>query len=361
MSRMISRAIKDRAFKLWLQGYAYRDIRDRTGMSLGATNQMVAEAKGRVPDVEELRQLNIMLRKSDASFYDAVRGAKLLDMLNRHGVSLETLPSYIQLSEKISSERGVEAEGFIEASIRLTGLEAKTGKSYEEVVKDFEERMKRIEDLETREKSVQEENRKLVETKARLEGEIREAGEKLSSTHQELNKAVSTQERLRKIGLEKVSDLARFVEDYELLGFDANVIRKLAEWRKSLVETGVDPDELEMFIREKGSLGVQVSKLRATVKRMRTMIDVQEKRKKALVNENLSLFLVSKIHESKKASLPCRRCGWPISTSLERREDYRSMIERGLGLSVWCPSCGCQNLFDPREVIFNIGWLVLPS
>jgi len=116
-----------------------------------------------------------------------------------------------------------------------------------------------------------------------------------------------------------------------------------------------------MFIKEKGSLESQVSKLRAAAKGLRSMVDLLEKRKKDLVNENFSLFLVSKIYESKKASLPCRRCGWPVSTGLDTKENYKSMIERGFGLSVWCPSCGYQNWFDPREVIFNIGWVVLPT
>ena len=86
--------------------------------------------------------------------------------MNELGVSLDRLESFIKLSERISSERGVETERFVNASVKLMGLEAKTGKSYEEVVKDFEERMKRIEDSEARAKSVQEENRKLVEVKA---------------------------------------------------------------------------------------------------------------------------------------------------------------------------------------------------
>jgi hypothetical protein len=135
MSRKIPTATKDWAFRLWLQSHAYREIHSRTDMSLGAINQMVAEARAKISSIEELRELNIVLRKDGASVHDAVRGAKLLDVLNERGVGLDTLHSYIELSNRMSSERGVEAERFIEASVKLTGLEVKTGKSYEEVLK----------------------------------------------------------------------------------------------------------------------------------------------------------------------------------------------------------------------------------
>jgi hypothetical protein len=123
MSRKIPTATKDGAFRLWLQGHAYREIHNGTGMSLGAINQMVAEARGKIPNIEELRQLNNMLRKSDASVHDAVRGAKLLDVLNERGVGLDTLHSYIELSDRISSERGVEAERFVQSAMKLMKLE----------------------------------------------------------------------------------------------------------------------------------------------------------------------------------------------------------------------------------------------
>ena len=361
MSRKIPTATKDGAFRLWLQGLAYREIHNRTGMSLGAINQMVAEARAKIPNIEELRELNVMLRKSDASVYDVVRGAKLLDVLNERGVGLDTLHSYIELSDRISSERGVEAQKFIDAGMRLVGLEVKTGKNYEQVLKDFEERTKQIEVLDAKAKDIREQIQGLMEMKNRLEGEIGEAKEKLNSTIQEMNQAIGTRERLRKIGLEKISQVTRFIEDFEQLKFDADTVRELAEWRRALLKMGVDPQGLDMFIREKGPLESQVLTLRTEAKRLKSVVEVLERRKKDLVDENSSLFTVSKILESRRASLPCRRCGWPIPIGLDRKENYMSMINQGLGLGVWCPSCGYQNLFDAREVIFNVGWMILPA
>jgi len=50
-TRKIPWATKNLAFKLWLQGYSYRKIRDKTGMSLGA----------------------IVLSKGGCSVYDTMR------------------------------------------------------------------------------------------------------------------------------------------------------------------------------------------------------------------------------------------------------------------------------------------------
>jgi hypothetical protein len=123
MSREIPKAVKDRALELWLGGCSYRVIHDRTGMSLGAINQLIAEARAKISSAEELRELNIVLRKSGASVYDAVRGVKLLNVLNERGVGLDTLHSYIELSDRISSERGVEAERFVQSAMKLMKLE----------------------------------------------------------------------------------------------------------------------------------------------------------------------------------------------------------------------------------------------
>ena len=142
---------------------------------------------------------------------------------------------------------------------------------------------------------------------------------------------VSTKERLGRLGLEKVADLAEFAEEKQKQENERSKLRKKLESERGRLESA------------------------------RAEVGMLEKRKKTLVDENFALFLLSRIRESKKTSLPCRRCGWLISVSIGMRENYRRMIESGLALTVQCPCCGYQNWFDPREVIFNIGWMVLPT
>lgn len=59
-----------------------------------------------------------------------------------------------------------KTEEAIPAGMRPMGLEAKTGKSYEQVVKDFEERTKQVESLDAKAKGVQGQIQGLMERKA---------------------------------------------------------------------------------------------------------------------------------------------------------------------------------------------------
>lgn len=315
MSREIPLAVKDQAFRLWLQGESYRRICSETGMSMGALSAHINELRKRAPDIDQLRELNVVLRRGGFTVFDALRGGRLLDEVGWLGVSLDELESYVKLSARISPKKGVEAERFVESSMRLMSLEAKTGKNYEQLLKDFEERTKQIEGLEMKAKGLQEENRKLMERKAELEGEIREAKERRSIALQELNHIITTQERLQKLGLERVSDLARFIEDFELLGFDTNMVRKLASWRKSLAEMDINPDKLGEFIKKKGSLEKQLDNLtREKIAREQKAKELKGEHLRlwnqmtSLRDEVSRLFSLSLALKEGRLTLPCKVC-----------------------------------------------------
>jgi len=346
--------VKAKALRLWLNGLTYRLINEKTGVSLGAMNELVNEARKKAPDIDDLRQLNIALQKSDASVLDAVRGAKLLDKINVLGVSLERLGGFVNIVDKISSEHNVEADKFIGLAIRLTELETKTGKTFHEIVREFEDKQARVKELDLKVKE-------LDGQRVKMQGELSQAREKLSKTLEELKRTTGCQDRLQRLGLEKTATLSEFIEDYELLGFSPKEVQRLAGWRKGLTKLGIDPDGLERFIDEKGPLEVQRSKLKRDVEALGMEVNMLEKRKKALLNENSSLSTVSLILKTGKATLPCKRCNWLIPVALGNKFSYQTMIEKGLGVNVWCPRCGWQNWFDPREVMASIGWIILPT
>jgi len=366
--RKIPRSVEEKILRRWLEGYTQRQAAREFRVGLATVNRVIDDARKRTPDLDELRGLNVMLRKGDSSVVDAVRGARLLDGVNELGVSLDGLESFIKLSERIS-ERGVEAERFIEASMRLTGLEAKTGKSYEEVMKVFEEKMKRIEDLEAKAKGVQGQIQGLMERKAQLESEICKVKERLGSTLQELNGSLTTQERLQKLGLKRVSNLARFVEDFELLRFDVNVVKRLAEWRESLKEMGIDPDALERFVKEKGPLEAQISELERELKDEGKKLKSLRAEVKSLWDKRVSLQgRISKLSklgiilEKGKAFIPCKVCGMDgVFIDVPNRLVARDAMTRGLFWNLRCAHCGQWGQYSAWDVLANIGWLALPE
>jgi hypothetical protein len=54
--------------------------------------------------------------------------------------------------------------------------------------------------------------------------------------------------------LEKLAQLAQFIESFEAPGFDVETVRKLAEWKRALAVMGINPNTLEQYIKEKGRL-----------------------------------------------------------------------------------------------------------
>jgi len=357
MSRLLRPEVKARALRLWLNGLTYRAINEKTGVSLGAMNELVNEAKRKEPGLDELRELNVMLKKGGSSVVDAIRGAKVLDRVNELRVSLDGLESFIKLSERISSERGVEAERFVEASVRLMGLEAKTGKNYEQVLKDFEERMKQVEGLEARAKSVQEENRKLLEMKAQLEGEIREAGEKLSSTRKELNKAIGTQERLKKIGLEKVADLARFINEFESLRFSAEGVQELAQLKKELDAEGIHPRKLRQHFKSTRALKQMRQAIQREMESEQTKLRLLTAMRKDMEKEIQDIQRIHYLMNMRKA-FACSYCGSQFFFELTRFQ-VSQFLALGQPIIVNCQRCGAPNTYNPYEVLARLGFEVL--
>lgn len=366
MSRQIPGVTKDEAFRLWMQGCSYREIRDRTKMSLGAINQMIAEARSKVQDVDQLRELNLVLGRGDSTVYDAMRGGQLLDRVGKLGIGLDGLEGYVKLTERISSEEGVEAERFVESAVKLMDLERQTGKTYEEVVKDFEGRTRQIEGLEAKAKGVEEKIQGVMERKAQIEREIREAEERLSVTLQELNCTITTQEQLEKLGLERVSELARFIEDFELLGFDANMVRKLATWRKSLADMGIDPDKLGGFIKEKGPLEKQISKLRMEksarerkVKQVKAEHTRLWRQMTSLRDEVLRLSNLGRALKAGRLGFPCRFCQ-KQGVSIDITSIENAMIQ-GSWCSGMCIFCGQWSGYTAWEAAWCLAQHVLPA
>jgi len=149
--RKISREVENKIFRLWLGGYTYREISLKCGgVSLATISKVIELARKRAPDIDELRDLNVALKKGDRSVYDAVRGGILLDKVNQLGVGLEDLEDYVKTAERISSGKEVEAERFVESAVGLIRLEAETGKAYGDVIKDFEEKLSETKKLEAK-------------------------------------------------------------------------------------------------------------------------------------------------------------------------------------------------------------------
>lgn len=127
----ITEAIKKEVLRLWLSGYTYREITEKTGASAGTIGDVLKDARSIIPSLDTLRENNILVKR-------------------------------------LSEEKG---EDFVEAAKRLIALEEQTGKTSEALLTEFEglssrilERKKKIEQLNQEAKTLNEEIQLIKDT-----------------------------------------------------------------------------------------------------------------------------------------------------------------------------------------------------
>ena len=325
-------------------------------------HDIVEEARRRAPDIEDLRQLNIALRESGVALIDVVRGCPILRRLDELGVGLDKVDEYVKFSEKIVLEKGTGSEAFVDSALRLLSLTKETGKTYGEILVEYE---KKVSELSM-----------LNDERARLEGEVQGIKHELvgtvegvSSKSQELRSLMSTKERLEKLGLEKVDQLSLFIESYEELNFSAEEVQRLAGWRKDLELMGVDPDGLGRFIEEKGPLEAQISRTRREAKEEERKLDSMRAESRKMAKEVGSLQgTVSKLSrlgivlEKRKAFIPCKICGCEGAlVDVPSRPVAMNAVSAGLVWNAPCSRCGQWAQYSAWDIFAGVGWLALPE
>lgn len=346
MRRKFKEQDRSKIVQLWLQNMNYRQIVQQTKASLGTISAEIEKARKAEPDIDSLRELNAALKKSGIALVDAIRACPILSQLDDLGVGINELSQYVELSKKLVAAQGVGAAELVESALKLSKLEKETGKPYHEVVREFEDKQARVKELDLKVKELDSE-------RVKIQGELSQTNKKLSKTLKELKHAVDTKERLQRLGLEKTATLAEFIEDYELLGFDAEEVQKLTEWRKSLAKIGIDPERLESFIRERGPLEKQLRLLNEELSQGKARLKILA----AMERENRDIQRIRNLMNMKKA-FTCGHCGSQIFHEL-RRFEVSQCLATDQPIILNCQMCGTPNTYNPYEVLTRLGCEVL--
>jgi len=362
MTRETPNTVKVAAFKLWLQGHSYREIRDKLRVSIGSINEIITNARAGAPDLDGLRKLNTILLREGSTVYDAVRGGLLMDRLGQLGVSLDKVSGYVEFSEKIASEKGTGSEAFVDSALRLLDLERETGKTHGEILGEYEERRSELQRLDGERASLAKEVHGLEGAKAGLEGE-------LAALRRERGEIVGGWERLKRLDLKRLDRLAEFVEDYEKLNFSPEEVQRLSSWKASLALMGVDPDGLGRFIEEKGPLEAQISRTRREAKEEERKLDSMRAEAKKMVKEVGSLQgTVSKLSrlgivlEKRKAFITCKICGCEGAlVDVPSRPVAMNAVSAGLVWNAPCARCGQWAQYSALDIFAGVGLLALPE
>ena len=142
--RSISPQTKNRIVELWFKGFPRDTIARRVAVSGSTVSKVISQ----LPEcLRELRALSVELRKSGKSLPEAFKGSKLLSKLHDIGVELEQLQDFIRVVNKLSRKAEYQPKTVVEAAMEISDLEEKSGKSYPEIIDEFQAKTKQVRNL----------------------------------------------------------------------------------------------------------------------------------------------------------------------------------------------------------------------
>jgi len=351
--------VRRKVFQLWIEGYTYRAISRKLNISLGSIARIIDQFRRKRPDIDDLRLLNVQLRKTSSNLSDALRGATCIGNLNKLGLSLKEMEDYKTLIDRVSENQDVKPANFVKTAIKLMKLEAETGKTPTEIVKEFSEKQREIENLKKKRDSLKIEMNAIDCELRTLKQERIKVERDHASVSKALNRSIKSRRRLERLGLDKVERLAEFVESYESLGYDAREIKKLGNLKNVLQEIQVDAATLKNFIQDKNQMNRQLARLREQVRVLGIEVKDLERRRFKIKREIEITKVVSTVLETRKTYIWCKRCGFALLMPLPSRLDVTYYDIMNLVYTVTCNSCGFVNQMKPQEILANIGWMIV--
>lgn len=345
--------VEQEILKLLLQGVAYRVIGRRFGISTSSVARVAEDAREKTPDFDSLRALSVLLKKAGLSVFDAARASRLLQALSICGISVDELDDYVRLNERFLSKRALD-EDFLFYAVKLMQLERACGRTYQEVVEDFEEKRKGAVEAEERKVTLEEE---CLSVKAELD----ETAGRLAKVKSEIEEATTGRKGLAALGLHKLAQLVRFVQDFEALGFDANQVKKLTTWYRGLQKLHIDPDELEKYIAERGPLEAQNELLKLANDKTKGDVSSNAILRAILVAENSALKAVDLVLRTGILNMQCKACGHPLPIWLPTQKSFSDLVKTGQVVAFQCPDCGMSQSFAAWEIAFRVAWMILPT
>ncbi|EMR73519.1 hypothetical protein MCGE09_00552, partial [Thaumarchaeota archaeon SCGC AB-539-E09] len=158
--RRITPEQRKRALDLWLEGNSGRTINSKTEISTGSISNIISEERKKTPDIDQLRKISILIKKTNSALIDALRGANLLEKINELDITLDEVSTSLNLIEHYEAETS-DVLGHAQT---LRHIEITRGKNHEEIVNELLETTieidalkKEIKDLRRKKQSLQKE------------------------------------------------------------------------------------------------------------------------------------------------------------------------------------------------------------
>jgi hypothetical protein len=135
--RKISKSLEEKILKRLLEGTTYRTIEREFPVSLATISRIVKDSREKIPGFDDLRQLNITLKKLNLTLYDVTRAIPVFTRLEKQEVCVNELSLYIGSMNQMSKEHKIETAQFTNAMLALVKLKTQKRKFYGELIEDF--------------------------------------------------------------------------------------------------------------------------------------------------------------------------------------------------------------------------------
>jgi len=300
--RKIARSVEEKILRRWFEGNSQRQVASEFGVGLATVNRVIQDAKKRMPDIDDLRQLNLALQKSGVTVVDAMRACSVLPRLDELGIGIN------ELSGLITEETAKEVA-------RLEG------------------------------------------EKTLLEGELKNIEKKRSLAEKDLKDLLSTKQTLHNVGLDKVADLARFINEFETLRFSAKEVRELAQLKKELDAEGIRLGTLRQHFQSARALKLRLETLQREIEgwetKLKLLARIGTETERNIRDTQRIQFLMNM-----RKAFTCGYCGSQFFHEL-RRLQVSQCLATGQPIIVNCQRCGAPNTYNPYEVLARLGFEVL--
>ncbi|MFH0748643.1 MAG: hypothetical protein V1915_01810 [Candidatus Bathyarchaeota archaeon] len=165
MVNPILKETRNKIINLWFAGRTYQEIWRDTGVSTGTVSSIIQEYRRAVPDSADLRKLQKNLIQLNARIPDALRATIFLDQLNALNISVDQIRACVDLFTSYGEKSG----DILEAGLRLKGLEASQGKTYETILEEATDKSLSLDALTTRVSNLEKKEHTLLDSLRNLD------------------------------------------------------------------------------------------------------------------------------------------------------------------------------------------------
>ena len=269
MAQELSPHKRARIVDLFFQGHPQQAIASKLGINQSTVSRCLSEFSSileqegvetlekelgtMMNDFRSLHNLAAELKKSKLSVEETKMGLKIHRILEKSGIAEEHYDDILQSITKMKSE------GFIEASMKLVQLEASTGKSYIDIVSEFESLSSEVANLGESRANLKKENQT-------IRGDNMKLAQANKNKRQEIQKL--TDEMKQKQSTLK-AELTKKMQD---TGLTMTRIEKLEPLTHILKQLDIADDKLEIYLNEHQ----QLEEMGITWENFKTMLEAMK-------------------------------------------------------------------------------------